>query len=821
MAEMGAITADAVEDPPMPKRPVLGVLGLCALAAWGAAVAAEDIAWASYVGCESAAAAVLAPAAGLALAAVAICLLAAPTRDKTRLVLKRIVPALVCSACVFACSALYWGSWETSCDLVSKRLGEGGELSVELTADPVVRDYGTVSEGRARLGRGEVRLRLLWPDDAERLNAGHVVTVRGTMRAPADDEGGRWNHRQGFVGMVDATSVHETGRAAGPRGWVAGFRDRALERVSGVGGDAAGLMAGVILGNRSLYAGSELEQDFKTTGLAHLMAVSGTHLAVVMAIVAWALRKARAGPATRGLSLALLLGLYVALTCFAASALRAYVMCLAALGASRLARRGHALSALSACVLLFLACAPYLAFSLAFELSVLCMLGILGLAPLIGAWMRACLPARLRDVADGVAATLAANLVTLPVTIPLFCQLPLISPLSTLVVSPLVTGVLGLGIPAVVVSAFMPAVGGVFLQLAGSVAGLCSWIVHLLADVPLACVPLDASTKWVGAAFFLMGAALWVFWPQPPRKVASGVGLEAAARPLLLAGPALAFPVLLLMAAGFGGAAASVNLVVPGFVPSSAEVVMLDVGQGDSMLIRDGDAAVLVDTGEEGTVLLKALARHGVSRLDAVILSHKDADHTGALSALAGVVEVGHVYIHVDLLDSEACANVCKAAAWVSRQGRAEGVRKGDAVRVGRFALRMLGPEHGGASENDDSLMWLLAYEDLDNSIAVRGLLTGDGEEKAVASVLVQAGDVDFLKVGHHGSADAVSDEEMRVLNPELSLISVGADNDYGHPTRQTLDVLERANSKVFRTDESGDVTLTFSKGRLNVNCQK
>lgn len=804
----------------MPKRPTLGVLGLCAVAAWLAVMAAEGITWADYAHGDSAIAAVAFPVAELALVAVVIGLLATPTRAKTLRVVRLMLPALICAACSFACSMLFWSSWAADCELVANQLERGDELSVELTADPASRDYGSVSEGQAHLGRKPVRLRLLWPDSVQPMSAGHVVAVRGSMRLPADDDGGRWNHRQGFVGMIDVSSVHSAGDAAGPRGWVAGFRDSALERISEIGGDAAGLMVGVILGNKTLYAGSELEQDFKTTGLAHLMAVSGTHLAVVTAIVSWGLRRARAGPAARGLLLTLLLGLYVALTCFAASALRAYVMCLAALGASRFARRGHALSALSACVLLFLACTPYLAFSLGFELSVLCMLGILGLAPLMSMWLRACLPKNLRGTADGVAATLAANLVTLPVTIPLFCQLPLISPLSTLLVSPLVTGVLGLGIPAVIAGAFIPAVDSVFLQAAGAIAGLCSRVVHVLANLPAACVPLDASSGWIGAAFLLMGIALWAAWPRPPTNHGPGVVSGLVKARLCVVATAL-LPIVLVLAFEFGGVAGGANLVVPGIASNSAEVVMLDVGQGDSMLIRDGDAAILVDTGEEGTVLLKALARHGVSRLDAVVLSHKDADHTGALSALAGVVEVGHVYIHADLLEGVACSAVRKAASWASRQGKAEGVRKGDVIRVGGFEMRLLGPERGGASENDDSLMWLLSYVDLDNSIAARGLLTGDGEEKAVAVVLDQAGDIDFLKVGHHGSAGAVNDEEMRVLKPELSLISVGVDNDYGHPTQQTLSVLERGGSRVLRTDEHGDIILTFFEGHLNVSCQK
>ncbi len=280
-------------------------------------------------------------------------------------------------------------------------------------------------------------------------------------------------------------------------------------------------------------------------------------------------------------------------------------------------------------------------------------------------------------------------------------------------------------------------------------------------------------------------------------------------------------PVAVILLCGLGGLRASANLIAPGIASRDTQVVMLDVGQGDAMLVESGDAAVLVDTGQEGTVLLEALARHGITRLDAVVLSHKDADHTGALSALTGVVEVSHVYIHADLLESKDCSEVLEVASWVTKGTGAQGVRPGDEICIGSFTMRLLAPQQGGSSENDDSLIWLLCAYTQDGKTLARGLLVGDAESEALDDVLDAAGDIDFYKVGHHGSTDAISDEQMARLKPELSLISVGADNDYGHPTSSTLEVLERGGSKVLRTDLQGDVTLTFGEGVVYANCQR
>lgn len=732
-----------------------------------------------------------------------------------------IVLALLCSC---ACSCLYWNAWANDVLWLQEELAGEGHLIVELVGDPVQRDYGQVSQAQVKHGNRTVSLRVLWSTDADAAqppSSGHCVRVSGAFKAASLDDSGRWNHQQGYAGTLKASSFEDAGLAPGLRGFVTPLRDASMELVSALGGDAAGLLGGILLGDKTQYSGSELEQDFKTTGLAHLMAVSGTHLAVVMALAGWFLARLPLPRGARALLLTALLSAYVALTAFAPSAMRACVMAAVGMGGFIFARRRHVLSSLALCVIAFLALQPSLAFSLGYQLSVLCMVGLLVLSPLLSAWMAVLFKGRLGGVGEAIAATLSANLMTLPVTIPLFCQLPLISPVSTFLASPFITVALGLGIPVLLIAAVAPPLGGLLLSLAGAAAAACAALVHALADLPGACVPLDASAGWLGALCLVGVVALWGFWPLPrqegperPVKPAArfaGVGVVAA----------MVLPVLLVLLLEMGGVLGVARLSgAP--VESDAQVVMLDVGQGDAMLVCDGDAAVLIDTGEEGTVLLKALARHGVSSLDAVLLSHKDSDHTGALSSLAGIVQVRRVMMHEGLVGSDLVSGISSATQWVTGGSGLTGVEVGDAIRVGRFSLRLVAPQEAGESENDDSLIWLLSYDDDGDGVAEsRGLLVGDGEEGAIEPAYRELGDIEFYKVAHHGSRDAISTEEMAVLKPELSLISVGADNKYGHPTAQTLQVLEEGGSKVLRTDLSGDITLSFSGTRIGVSTQK
>ena len=869
-----------------PPRPSLGALFVAACTAWAVAAGVEQLTWLAFLGQLSwpgrrvVAAAALTGALALAIAVHvhgkarcrrmrrpdargALGLL--PARS---LALVAIVAAVACACCV-----LYWHAWASGQALVERHVEDG--LVVQLTGDAATRDYGEVSTGTVELEGRTIALRLLWPDDAEPASAGHAVYVTGSFSAAAEGDGGHWNHRQGYVGMLCASTACVQGTSSGLRGMLAGFRDASFQRISALGGDAAGLLAGILLGNRTLYAGTQLEQDFQTTGLAHLMAVSGTHLAVVSALLGWVLARTRLPRLGRAVATACLLTLYVGLTCLAPSALRALAMCMAASLAGLSGRRGHVVSALSAVVLVFVCVNPPSAFSTGFQLSVLAVAGLVLLAPLVEAWLAWLLPQRLEALCSPCAATLAATACTLPVTVPMFSQLPVISPVSTLLASPLVTLALGLGIPALLLSVAVPAAGTVLLQCAGAVGNMTAALVHALADVPGACLPVQGGAVFLSLAFATGIVAAWACWPLPPagdvreaatddrrpaagrdgrgatcggeREVAGRDGSGAVGRDgsedavahaagdgchdafpapngrALRAGVACACliaPLAVVLVASFGGVGATVSALDANY-ESDAQVVMVDVGQGDCMLIRDGDAAVLVDTGEDEQLLLEGLARNGITHLDAVFITHADADHCGALAALSGVVAVEHVYVHAGLLGTDYVADIEQDAAWVTTGGQLEGVAVGTQTSVGSFTLTLVAPLDAGESDNEDSLVNVLEYdEDGDGQPEARALLTGDAEAEAVEGVIDEVGDIDVLKVAHHGSAGASSAEQLSVLSPQIALIGVGADNTYGHPTDEMLELLAQCHATVYRTDEDGDITLTFSGTSIAVDVQ-
>lgn len=807
-------------DPPC--RPSLPPLFLAALGSWIAITLADELSWRDYAGTLD----VRVYAGGVIV--ILLVMLSgfalmrrvragsgrAPTSSLAKSGMAIILIAFVCAfVCGFAC----WGDWDEDVERLSLLAERGEPLELDLTGDPAQRDYGHISNAQLGEGRAAIRVRVVWPEESERLCAGHRIAVTGNVSAPGTDEGGRWNHRNGLAGTIQATHVEELGYSPGLRGLVTSFRDESFAHIGTLDGDAAGLLAGVLLGNRTIYAGSELEQAFQTTGLAHLMAVSGTHLAIVTMLLSFLLAKTPVRRKVRSAMLIAALVIYVAITGFAPSALRACVMCSVALVLGTIGKRASALNGLSLCVFVFLGLSPPMAFSLGFQLSVLSVFGLVLFGGLASHWLEHALPRLPTLVSSSVAATITASCMTLPVTIAQFAQLPLISPVANFLAAPLVTVALCLGVLALVIGAVFAPVGALLLYGAGAVASCCATLVRFLADLPLACLPLSGTASTLAALFCILIITLWITWPLPRHREARCDPSVPARHLGILAGTCAAFtlPVLLAIVLGFGQLGMS-----PGAIES--RVVMLDVGQGDSLLIQSEGTCILVDTGEDGDILLRELAEQGVTHLDAVVITHKDADHASALRELAGVIAVDHVYIHENLLDEAFMGKVLESADWVTSGRGAEGLRPGNILRTGRFSLTIVAPQDGGKSENDDSLVGLLEFDaDGDGDAEARGLLTGDAESAAIEGVASRVGDIDFLKVAHHGSKGGLTDEQLMRLSPEIALISVGADNKYGHPSIETVRMLENHGSRIYRTDMQGVIAIGFSDMGMHVTTER
>lgn len=724
--------------------------------------------------------------AGLATCAVLLVLM------RTRA--QRAAAAALVVAAAAACAGI-----SCSRELVAQRALEAALSGSPVSAWELVLE-GDMSEG-ASGWRGRARVAgtggRVWLLADEPLGMGDTLRCVGRFSPNEEGEWGESSRAQGLAGTVRAVRILERRAPTGARGAVVALRSAVLASIGAESSDARALLAGTICGSTAAMAERGLDDVFAACGVSHLVAVSGGHLVLVAALGARLLERTRLPAVARAAVLLLLTGGFVAFCGAPSSAVRAWAMSVVAALASLVGRRSHPLSAASAAALAMALVDPGVTGQLGYLLSVLCVCGICALGAYARYLVRVVLPrpasarsgpcaalARLRaDAEEALALTLVSQLVTMPLTCATFAQLSLVAPLANVVLAPLFSALLVFGLAAAAL-VWAPPLQLVALIACDAAGGALMALLRALAGLPLACVPVSVEEGPALLALAVLLALLLLWWPRASRRVV---------------GAALA--VLLSCALAWVG---RWRLLAP------ARVVVLDVGQGDAILVTDGPAAVLVDTGP-GDAVVGALARANVFHLDAVVLTHLHADHAGGLEDVLSAVPVGRVVVP-EATDLSGLPGGCAV----------EEVGYGDALGVGRFSLEVVSPvEPAGGEGNEGSLELLLSFDD--GGRALTGLLAADAEVEETSAAVARGdvGDVDFLKVGHHGSEASLDAATTEALAPEVSVASAGEGNSYGHPDPACVEVLEGAGSVFLCTIWAGDVTVEPGAQGPVVSCQK
>ena len=242
-------------------------------------------------------------------------------------------------------------------------------------------------------------------------------------------------------------------------------------------------------------------------------------------------------------------------------------------------------------------------------------------------------------------------------------------------------------------------------------------------------------------------------------------------------------------------------------IPNKLTVHFIDVGQGDAILIEADDAVILVDGGEASANVEDYLQAQGIQDIDLMVATHPHADHIGGLIDVLRLYDVHEIWTNGDTSDSQTYGNFALALAQEQADGaNLREVSRGHLTEFDGLDIAVLHPPSLTDDTNADSLVLRVTCGIVDI------LLTGDATVDSEATMLAEAGlltDVEVLKVGHHGSHTSTSDEFLDEVTPEDAVISVGADNTYGHPHQETLDRLATHGLTTYRTDQHGTVILT------------
>jgi competence protein ComEC len=549
--------------------------------------------------------------------------------------------------------------------------------------------------------------------------------------------------------------------------------------------EPAGLLPGLVLGDTSALS-PRVEQEFVTAGLAHLTAVSGGNLAVACGAVLLLLKVLRLGPRLSAVAAGLCLAGFLVLVGPEPSVLRAGMMAAVALLALALGRRGSALPALAFAVGVLVVADPAMATDFGFALSVSATAGLVLLAPRwAGALVRRGVPP---GFAEGLAIPLAAFVVTAPVLAGMAGTVSVVSVLTNVAAAPVVAPATVLGLLATVTGPWWPGGGTVLAHLAGPEAEWLIFVARHGARAPGAVVAWPGG--WAGALLAAALLAVIVFGARYRR-----VRLLAAV--LVVAAVLVSVPV---------------RVLAPSWPPRNWAMVECDVGQGDAVVLATGEPgrAVVVDTGPEPGPVDECLHRLSVDRIPLLVLSHLHADHVGGLASVFDGRSVGGVAVGPG-----------RAPGWAWRQVAAETARRavplveltpGERLEFPGLALDVLGPRYvpsrSGAAQDgtaiNNSSVVLRA-----ETAAGRVMLTGDVELAAQADLVADAGDLTaaVLKVPHHGSRYSLP-AFLAAVAPRVALVSVGAGNTYGHPSKSTVDSLVALGALVTRTDVDGDTAV-------------
>lgn len=563
--------------------------------------------------------------------------------------------------------------------------------------------------------------------------------------------------------------------------WAAGMRSEFVEQASALPGAGGQLVPGLAVGDTTAV-GDDLDQDMKTSSLTHLTAVSGANCAVIVAVLTGLLSLLGAPRWLRIAGSLAGLGLFVVLVTPEPSVVRAALMALAVLLALAAGRPAAGLPVLSLVILAVVIADPWLSRSYGFVLSALATAGLLTLSRPLARMLRTVLPP---GMAVAVAVPLAAQLACQPVLILLSARIPVLGVPANL-----------LAAPAAPLATLIGLVGCILASVAGPFAGPALWLAWLPATwiaviaTTVASLPFTSLPWLPGAAGALLLTALTVV-------LVTGIRAVQAGRRMLAAG---CCAILVVAVGAWGGTLAGQRVGPALSMPAEWSYAACDVGQGDAVLVRSAGSVALIDTGADPALLATCLDILSIGRLDLLVLTHFDLDHVGGVAAVSDRADVVLSGEPQNAADERILADLAARGA-VVRPAVA-----GDSGTLGDTEWRALWPPaRAGDVWVGNAGSVTLVFEPAHPG-AIRSLFLGDLGEPAQERVLSGhrlGGRVDLVKMAHHGSADQ-NPRLYLAAAARIGLVSVGADNDYGHPTPAALDMLTAAGTIPFRTDRCG-----------------
>ena len=569
--------------------------------------------------------------------------------------------------------------------------------------------------------------------------------------------------------------------ASGSHSFIMGNAQRARtaisRRIDALFPENSAIVNALLLGIRD-EVDPKLTDNFRKSGVLHVLALSGLHATMVAMMLMFCIGKLPLSFSARRTISVIVLAAYCFITGLTPSMNRAVLMAAFIYGGNISHRQSDTMTSLSLSALIILLVNPTVAlYSVGFQLSFMAVAGIAVLyRPLLKL-------TRDEDnkIFQAVALTTAAQLGVIPILMYQFHDLSLISIVANVFVVPMSNIALALSMTSVLLSYILPQS---FVQPFASVAAFAykamCYVADMFAALPFATIKVHSPSL---AVFLLYYSALLLRIDKKKRDTTAKILLITCAVATFMLRPLIE-------------------------QPKDFQMTSYDVGYGEATLLRKNGSAVLIDCGEEDAGLYHAIAGGGIT-IDAFVLTHGHSDHGGGLKKLVEYAKVNSIILWHGADFDQYSEGVVDSLAYAAQMGvPLIAVGSGDVVTVGEIELKILSPVYRAKNENDNSLMILASSGE--NSV----MLTGDAGFTSEVYVKEKA---DVLSVGHHGGNTSTSSEFLEKLGAKLAVISVNR-NNYGHPSEDVLSRLREGNLEIVTTMDNGTLTVTFSKDGLLID---
>lgn len=572
--------------------------------------------------------------------------------------------------------------------------------------------------------------------------------------------------------------------------------------------ESSGILQALVIGDDKEIE-EDIEEQYKKAGMIHLLVVSGGHVAFLVMLITYILEFFNIGKNKRKYFMVLVIILYIFITGCTPSVLRAGIATIIIIIGNLIGRQNDTLTTIGLVALILMLDNPNVIYSLSFELSFLGALGIILGYPKLNEIIHKILP---NKISEAVSLTLSAQLFVTPITLYNFNTIYFGGIISNIFSMSLAGIIMMYGIILCPIFIAIPPLGIILAKPLELLIKLMNIVANVFANIPFLNYTLPTPSIlqvliYYAVLFYILEIDERIFWKRTSNlpKIYSDKRYNK------------------LIIAVCGVMSILIIIFVTNILPKPLEIDMIDVGHGDSILITTPHRkSILIDTGDsyssngkkydmgEKTVLPYILDK-GLSKIDLLVLSHLDSDHTGGFNSIINNIKVDNVGISINNKIKEKGNEIEKI---IDRKSKRLYLNSGKKFNIDGVNFTILSPDkkENIDDENNDSIVILMEYQ------GVKALFMGDMESDAEDELIKRYSnlDIDILKAGHHGSITSTTEALVKATTPKVALISVGT-RFKSIPSDIVLNRLRSVYSKIYRTDKMGEVVVKIDNGKMYV----